>query len=360
MQSSDFFNILKCNPSAFFISAKEEDLFIRYMLALEEAREDWEKGQAKLLELISDAESAGLEDMNISDDENSTQIEVSVPTIDKSIYSIHDRPDLTSPWNTPNVPKNGKRSSDSSTTSITPTVPSYTGQNSLRPSVSALNVSYLRGTNFPMQYRPNVTNPSYRARMTYSQMRSFNPNIRGMITSQVTPIKSTSTMPLQSTPSQITYSSTPILYKGSDEASVSSTGASGTVTSPTPTITTSYTFSSATTAGTDSVTFTVPASASTEATTTTVTATTTETKQKYSLEDFPVSKDGICPYCKSSDVLYIILMHENSKDDDLPPILKGLLQQGKAYKMPKGLFPHISESVYSKPIVIFLSSRTVQ
>ena len=68
-------------------------------------------------------------------------------------------------------------------------------------------------------------------------------------------------------------------------------------------------------------------------------------KQKpYTAEDYPVSKDGACPYCKSTDVVYIIIDYKNDDDDgneksdeDLPEILKKLLDYHYAYKMPKGL-----------------------
>ena len=68
-------------------------------------------------------------------------------------------------------------------------------------------------------------------------------------------------------------------------------------------------------------------------------------KQKpYTAADYPVSKDGTCPYCKSADVVYIIIDYKNDDDDgnekndeDLPKILKKLLDCHYAYKMPKGL-----------------------
>ena len=70
-----------------------------------------------------------------------------------------------------------------------------------------------------------------------------------------------------------------------------------------------------------------------------------ESKQKpYTADDYPVSKDGACPYCKSSDVVYIIIdcKEENSEgdkeDEDLPDILRKLLSYHLAYKMPKGLY----------------------
>lgn len=62
-------------------------------------------------------------------------------------------------------------------------------------------------------------------------------------------------------------------------------------------------------------------------------------KKHYTAEDYPVSKDGSCPYCKSTDVVYIIIDYKEGNDDveDLPEILKDLLDRNFAYKMPKGL-----------------------
>lgn len=62
-------------------------------------------------------------------------------------------------------------------------------------------------------------------------------------------------------------------------------------------------------------------------------------KKHYTAADYPISDNGICPYCKSADVVYVII--ENSRDDsqekDLPDILRKLLQHSFAYKMRKGL-----------------------
>lgn len=64
-------------------------------------------------------------------------------------------------------------------------------------------------------------------------------------------------------------------------------------------------------------------------------------KKTYTADDYPVSIDGICPYCKSAEVVYIIISNEEEKEDDnLPEILQKLLKINYAYKMPKGLYSH--------------------
>ncbi|XP_065069375.1 uncharacterized protein LOC135694521 isoform X1 [Rhopilema esculentum] len=59
-------------------------------------------------------------------------------------------------------------------------------------------------------------------------------------------------------------------------------------------------------------------------------------KKTYTADDYPVSKDGRCPYCESQEVVYIII-NEGEEDgkDELPDILQQLLQYNFAYKMPK-------------------------
>eukprot|EP00117_Sycon_ciliatum_P040775 scpid17946/ scgid29916/ len=49
---------------------------------------------------------------------------------------------------------------------------------------------------------------------------------------------------------------------------------------------------------------------------------------------YPVSMTGACPYCFSSDVVYIILCPESQPDADLPPLLRNLLLCGCAEKLP--------------------------
>ena len=63
-------------------------------------------------------------------------------------------------------------------------------------------------------------------------------------------------------------------------------------------------------------------------------------KKKFTAADYPVSSDGACPYCKSTDVVYIVVSDKiiNLK---LPIILRRLLKYKLAYKMPvssKGLY----------------------
>ena len=65
-------------------------------------------------------------------------------------------------------------------------------------------------------------------------------------------------------------------------------------------------------------------------------------KKIYTADDYPVSIDGTCPYCKSAEVVYIVISNEEENDDDnLPEILQKLLKINYAYKMPKGLYFHV-------------------
>ena len=64
-------------------------------------------------------------------------------------------------------------------------------------------------------------------------------------------------------------------------------------------------------------------------------------KKTYTADDYPVSIDGTCPYCKSAEVVYIVISNEEeNEDDNLPEILQKLLTINYAYKMPKGLYSH--------------------
>lgn len=58
-------------------------------------------------------------------------------------------------------------------------------------------------------------------------------------------------------------------------------------------------------------------------------------KPAFTSNDFPISTDGVCPYCRSSDVVYIILQDDNEKEQ-FPDLLKWLFQEGKAVKRKKG------------------------
>lgn len=76
----------------------------------------------------------------------------------------------------------------------------------------------------------------------------------------------------------------------------------------------------------------VPASTATE-----TSATTTSNKAPSTeASSYPVSSNGRCPYCDSSDVKYIIMVSENTKDTDLPQSLQKLLKRNQAFKMAKG------------------------
>ena len=61
-------------------------------------------------------------------------------------------------------------------------------------------------------------------------------------------------------------------------------------------------------------------------------------KKSFTMADFPVSKDGSCPYCRSTNVVYVIIKSEGDSDADLPELLRTLLNQGKARKVPKGFY----------------------
>ena len=61
-------------------------------------------------------------------------------------------------------------------------------------------------------------------------------------------------------------------------------------------------------------------------------------KKSFTMADFPVSKDGACPYCRSTNVVYVIIKSEGDSDADLPELLRTLLNQGKARKVPKGFY----------------------
>ena len=65
-------------------------------------------------------------------------------------------------------------------------------------------------------------------------------------------------------------------------------------------------------------------------------------KKTYTADDYPVSIDGTCPYCKSAEVVYIVISNEEeNEDDNLPEILQKLLKINYAYKMPKGLYCYV-------------------
>ena len=61
----------------------------------------------------------------------------------------------------------------------------------------------------------------------------------------------------------------------------------------------------------------------------------TETKPAFTAADFPVSKNGACPYCHSTNVVYIIL-EEGDEYTELPEMLHRLHMEGKAVKMKRG------------------------
>ena len=58
-------------------------------------------------------------------------------------------------------------------------------------------------------------------------------------------------------------------------------------------------------------------------------------------DEFPVSADGTCPYCRSNDVLYIILK-ETEDEKKLPDLLSRLEKDGYAEVNLKGVFHKIS------------------
>uniref|UniRef100_A0A7M5WJM3 CCHC-type domain-containing protein n=1 Tax=Clytia hemisphaerica TaxID=252671 RepID=A0A7M5WJM3_9CNID len=59
-------------------------------------------------------------------------------------------------------------------------------------------------------------------------------------------------------------------------------------------------------------------------------------KEKYDLEDFPVSTNGACPYCHSNNVVYIILKESENEKRQLPDLLVRLVGDGKAEVNVKG------------------------
>lgn len=65
-------------------------------------------------------------------------------------------------------------------------------------------------------------------------------------------------------------------------------------------------------------------------------STTSSTSASSTANQYPVSSTGRCPYCGSSDVKYIIVVSENTKDSELPQSLQQLLTGNHAFKMAKG------------------------
>ncbi len=59
-----------------------------------------------------------------------------------------------------------------------------------------------------------------------------------------------------------------------------------------------------------------------------------EPTKKYTAADFPISKDGSCPHCKSTDVIYIVVTNK-SHNVKLPPVLQKLLKYKLAYKLAR-------------------------
>ena len=53
-------------------------------------------------------------------------------------------------------------------------------------------------------------------------------------------------------------------------------------------------------------------------------------------DKFPVSTNGACPYCRSTDVVYIVLKEKND-DKKLPDLLSRLEKDGYAEVHLKGL-----------------------
>ena len=78
---------------------------------------------------------------------------------------------------------------------------------------------------------------------------------------------------------------------------------------------------------------TVTSSMTTAATTAATGSVSTSTSAK---SQYPISKDGQCPYCQSTDVKYIIVVSDTTKDTDLPHSLQQLLTRNHAFKMAKG------------------------
>ena len=50
--------------------------------------------------------------------------------------------------------------------------------------------------------------------------------------------------------------------------------------------------------------------------------------------EYPVSGDGTCPYCRSARVQYLLLSAAEMPDQDLSPLLRGLLGAGHAARLP--------------------------
>lgn len=89
-------------------------------------------------------------------------------------------------------------------------------------------------------------------------------------------------------------------------------------------------------------------------TSTTPVTTTTSSTTSAAAASYPVSKDGSCPHCGSTEVRYIILVKDSTKDITLPPTLDRLLKIGKAFKMAKGKlinyhyqFSHVFCDIYN-------------
>lgn len=80
-----------------------------------------------------------------------------------------------------------------------------------------------------------------------------------------------------------------------------------------------------------SSTATVTASTAAKVSSSTTSKTVSSTESTY-----PVSSTGRCPYCGASDVKYIIVVSENTKDTELPQSLQQLLKSNHAFKMAKG------------------------
>lgn len=68
----------------------------------------------------------------------------------------------------------------------------------------------------------------------------------------------------------------------------------------------------------------------------TISPSTTSKTVSLTENNYPVSSTGRCPYCGASDVKYIIVVSENTKDTELPRSLQELLKRNQAFKMAKG------------------------
>ena len=62
-----------------------------------------------------------------------------------------------------------------------------------------------------------------------------------------------------------------------------------------------------------------------------------DNRPAFTAADFPVSSDGTCPYCKATNVVYIIIQDDDQKEEELPPLLMRLLREGNAKKVKRGL-----------------------